>query len=253
MAAKSFDQLVGCRSTARTPSLHRSRLTSGSPREVSWPTVGSPRELVRSVVSRSGVNGASNASDEPSGLRRRIANSTRAGSRGRSTSLLIAALISESSSISRDMICAPAWPRPCSGSACDRHVLRPSQSDATGGRRPQRRRVLVRSGVTAAATRSASRFSSAPVSSASYIPGEGDGLPRKKCRVDFDAKTITSDPAKGSTKAADTIRAFPVVRWRKEKGSSGEAYDPPRHALKDSTAKSRSTRQRSLPVLSSEV
>src|ERR1041384_3731399 len=40
---------------------------------ISCPTAGSPREFVRSVVSRRGVNGASSTSAEPPGLRRKIA------------------------------------------------------------------------------------------------------------------------------------------------------------------------------------
>ena len=52
-------------------------------------------------MSSSGVNGVSSASGEPSGLRRRIADNTRAGSRGTSTSRLMASLTCESRSINR--------------------------------------------------------------------------------------------------------------------------------------------------------
>ncbi len=171
--------------------LHRTKAMTTSMASDDWisariscPSAGSPREFVRSVVSRSSVNGASSVSGDPSGLRRRMADNTRAGSIGRSTSQSIALLTCESRSISREMICAPAWARPCSGSASSARVTtrakcRDSRSAASASARARN------SGVTAATTRSASRLSSATVSSASYNPGwSGWSATAEECASD---------------------------------------------------------------------
>ena len=109
---------------------------------------------------------------------------TRAGPRGTSTSRSIALLTCESRSISREMICAPAWARPCSGRALSARVTtrakwRDSRSAASASARARN------SGVPAATTRSASRLSSAPVSSASYNPGwSGWSATAEECASD---------------------------------------------------------------------